>query len=102
MISGVPLSSCLDLYSRKEKIEDFACDTCKSNQIASIKPLISHLPDILVLHLKRFNFQAGYLDKVEDLITYPLHSLEMNKYLIQGSRANSNYDLFGVVFHHTL
>ena len=100
VISGVPLGSCLDLYSKKEKLEGYSCDTCKSEQNATLKPMISHLPDILVLHLKRFNFESGYLDKIDDLVTYPLRNLEMSKYLIQGARSNSNYDLYGIVNHH--
>ena len=51
VISGVPIGSCLDLYSKKEKLEGYSCDTCKSEQTATLKPMISHLPDILVLHL---------------------------------------------------
>ena len=49
VISGTPLGSCLDLYSKKEKIEGYHCDTCKGPTTALIKPLISHLPDILAL-----------------------------------------------------
>jgi ubiquitin C-terminal hydrolase len=56
IMSGVPLAQCLDLYSKKEKVEGFQCDTCKENTTALIKPLVSHLPDILILHLSRFNF----------------------------------------------
>ena len=82
MISGIPLGSCLDLYSKKEKIEGYRCDHCKDNTTAVIKPLLSHLPDLLVLHLQRFNFESGYLDKIEDLVTFPLRNLDMAKYLI--------------------
>lgn len=100
MISGIPLASCLDLYSKKEKIEGYHCDNCKANTNAVLKPLISHLPDVLVLHLKRFNFESGYLDKIEDLVTFPLHNLDMSKYLIQGTSAKSSYDLYAIVNHH--
>jgi uncharacterized UBP type Zn finger protein len=54
VLSGVPLGSCLELYAKKEKIEGYQCDTCRSQQTALIKPFISHLPDILVVQLKRF------------------------------------------------
>lgn len=54
---AIPLTTCLDLYSKKEKIEGYHCDNCKSNTTAVIKPMIAHLPDVLVLHLKRFNFE---------------------------------------------
>jgi len=94
------LAKCLDLYSKKEKIEGYHCDNCKVNTTAVIKPLISHLPDVLVLHLKRFNFESGYLDKIEDLVTFPLHNLDMSKYLISGTRASCSYDLYAIINHH--
>jgi len=100
VISGIPLGSCLDLYSKKEKIEGYQCDSCKSQTTALIKPLISHLPDILVLHIKRFNFESGYLDKIEDLVTFPLRNLDMSRHLIQGLKQNASYDLYAVVNHH--
>lgn len=49
VISGIPLGQCLDLYSKKEKIEGYHCDSCNASTTAVIKPLISHLPDVLVL-----------------------------------------------------
>jgi len=102
VICGTPLEKCLNLFIKKEKILDYRCDSCKQSTSAMIKPVISHLPDVLVLHLKRFNFISGYLDKIEDLVTFPLHNLDMSKYLIQGARsqANNQYDLYAVVNHH--
>jgi ubiquitin C-terminal hydrolase len=90
----------LELYAKKEKIDGFRCDHCNSDTEAVIKPLISHLPDVLVLHLKRFNFISGYLDKIEDLVTYPMHNLDMSRYLISGIKQNSNYELYAIINHH--
>lgn len=100
VICGIPLGQCLDLYGKKEKIEGYHCDFCKTGTTAVIKPLISHLPDVLVLQIKRFNFECGYLDKIEDLVTFPLRNLDMSKYLVQGARPNANYDLYAVINHH--
>ena len=62
--------------------------------------MISHLPDILILHLKRFNFDGGYLDKIEDLVTFPLRNLDMQKYVINGVHCSTTYDLYAVINHH--
>ena len=100
VVTGIPLGTCLDLYSKKEKIEGYQCDHCKSKTSALLKPLISHLPDILILHLKRFNFDGGYLDKIEDLVTFPIRNLDMQKYTINGTKGSTIYDLYAVVNHH--
>ena len=44
--------------------------------------MVSHLPDILVLHLKRFNFEQGFLEKIEDLVTFPVRNLDMSRFII--------------------
>jgi ubiquitin C-terminal hydrolase len=58
------------------------------------------LPDILILHLKRFNFDGGYLDKIEDLVTFPIRNLDMQKYVIDGMKQSTIFDLYAVVNHH--
>jgi len=92
----------LELFSKEEQIDDFQCNYCKKRTTAVLKPMVSHLPDILVLHLKRFNFEQGYLEKIEDLVTFPLRNLDMSRFMVQGGvRANStSYDLYAVVNHH--
>jgi ubiquitin C-terminal hydrolase len=40
------------------------------------------------------------LDKLEDLVTFPLRNLDMQRFLLHGLQTNSTYDLFAVVNHH--
>lgn len=54
----------------------------------------------MILHLKRFNFDGGYLDKIEDLVTFPVRNLDMQKYVLEGTNTSTLYDLYAVVNHH--
>jgi ubiquitin carboxyl-terminal hydrolase 8 len=79
--SGIPLGQCLDLYTKKQKIDDYSCDNCNSKTIAIIDTKLSRIPDILIVHLKRFAYHGGYLEKIEDLVTFPLNNLDISKHL---------------------
>lgn len=81
LMSGFPLSQCLDLYTKKQKIEDYNCENCKQKTVALIDTRLSKLPDIMIIHLKRFSYHSGYLEKIEDLVTFPLSNLELTKYI---------------------
>ncbi|CEG39263.1 ubiquitinspecific protease [Plasmopara halstedii] len=63
---------------------------------------IYRLPNILVIHLKRFTYSTFSRDKVNSSISIPLQSLDIAEYctadaIVDGSTL---YDLTGIV-HHT-
>ena len=82
--SGVPLQKCLDIFTKKEQIDDYNCDQCKKSTLAVIDTKISRAPDILIIHLKRFSYQSGYLEKIEDLVTFPINNLDISGCLSSG------------------
>ena len=41
---------------------------------------LDHTPNILVLHLKRFQFRDGYYEKIESDINFPIKSLNLKKW----------------------
>jgi len=98
----VPLSQCLELYAKREVVQEYDCDKCKEKKDALVDTKISRTPDILVVHLKRFAYQNGYLEKIEDLVTFPVNSLDLKRQLakqIQVAGGGAEYDLYGVVNH---
>lgn len=46
----------MDLYTAKEKIDDYVCENCKKTTVAMVDTKISKAPDILIVHLKRFSY----------------------------------------------
>ena len=66
------------------------------------------LPDVLVVHLKRFEFRNVLRrDKLETFVDFPVEGLDMSKHCgstqqpgFVNEQIPSMYDLFGVVNHY--
>ncbi|RUS72412.1 hypothetical protein EGW08_019830 [Elysia chlorotica] len=119
--SRVSLDECFKLYTQEEKLigEDaWICPHCKQQQQGTIKTLgLWSLPDILVLHLKRFKQTGLRRSKLNTLVDFPVEGLDMSPYLARrketegGSsvhgrnntqlrRDDYTYDLLGVSNHY--
>ena len=61
------------------------------------------LPDILVVHLKRFLCSARWREKIRTKVDFPLTGLDLSS-IVSADNKDKNtrlvYDLFGVVNHH--
>ena len=71
--AGVPLESCLDAFGREETLssEDaWICPRCKvpREAISKIEPW--RLPDILVVHVKRFLCSAKWREKIRTKVRF--------------------------------
>ncbi|XP_055876421.1 uncharacterized protein LOC106075636 isoform X2 [Biomphalaria glabrata] len=107
----VTLEECFKLYTQEEKLigdDAWLCPHCKQQQQGTIKTLgLWSLPDILVLHLKRFKQSGQRRSKLMTLVDFPVDNLDMSGHLSQreGLRAplkrdNYIYDLLGVSNHY--
>lgn len=102
------LSACFDEFSRAEQLgEDDAwfCPQCRKHQQATKKLDIWRLPDILIVHLKRFSHSRYRRDKIDNLIDFPVEGLDLSQRVFMGNADGSNftgnhvYDLFAVSNH---
>lgn len=94
-ITNATLLDCLGEFSKSEILDDkFKCSKCKSYQKASKKLSIYKSPQVLVLHLKRFNFSS----KLDTLIDFPLVNLEL-KICTTSSDRSCNFNLFAISNH---
>ena len=102
------LRDCLDKFSESEQLapeDTFYCSKCKQH-LAPVKKLdIWASPDVLIIHLKRFNYsRATYLvqrEKISNFVDFPLQDLDLTPY-VKGpisSEAPPVYDLFAVSEH---
>ena len=70
------------------------CPKCNQLREASKKIDIWKLPQILIVHLKRFKYHGVWRDKLSTFVDYPLENLDMDKYLYKNSpftnAANNN------------
>ncbi|KAF2180805.1 cysteine proteinase [Zopfia rhizophila CBS 207.26] len=77
---GITLDECFAETSKSEILsEDNAwyCSRCKELRRASKTLEIWTVPDILVVHLKRFSAHRHFRDKIEALIDFPIEGLDL-------------------------
>lgn len=80
----VTLAQCLDAFTRDEildKADAWHCPQCKKPRRATKKLTISRLPQVLLIHLKRFSFKGPFTDKVETNVTFPTSNLDLTNYM---------------------
>ena len=100
----VSLADCLSQYTRTEKLCDsnsYSCEHCK-RKTESLKTITIHkLPEILVLHLKRFKHDGGYYggSKISKTVLFPVASdFDMSPFVAQPG-ISTKYRLCGFVVH---
>jgi len=129
--SSVPLSSCINKFTEEEQLEEqntWYCPRCKDHVRAYKSIGLWTLPDVLILHLKRFRFgnddggfgssfnmmtpsyfsSHSYMqrDKIDTLVDFPVEGLDMSPYVMDdGRKANEHqeksclYDLIAISEH---
>eukprot|EP00922_Rhytidocystis_sp_ex-Travisia-forbesii_P049489 GHVS01073651.1.p1 GENE.GHVS01073651.1~~GHVS01073651.1.p1 ORF type:complete len:995 (-),score=94.92 GHVS01073651.1:22-3006(-) len=69
------IDRCLQQFMEKEQLDDadsWYCPTCKQHVRASKKIDLWRMPDVLILHLKRFqNSSRFYRSKIDTLVKFP-------------------------------
>ncbi|ESK87571.1 ubiquitin-specific protease [Moniliophthora roreri MCA 2997] len=80
----MPLQRCLDAFFNTEVMEKddaWDCPQCKQKQRASKQLSLARLPPILVIHLKRFEANGRFSDKIDTFVDFPLKSLDFTSYM---------------------
>lgn len=98
----ITLEDCFDEYTHDERLsgEDaWYCPRCKELQCASKKIDIWKLPEIMVIHLKRFSQVRRWSNKVDTYIDFPLTGLDMTKRVLNQDK-KMVYDLYAVDNHY--
>ncbi|XP_076448871.1 uncharacterized protein LOC143285455 [Babylonia areolata] len=106
----VSLEECFELYTQEEKLagEDaWLCPHCKKPQKGATKTLgLWSLPDVLVLHLKRFKQTGLRRNKLDTVVEFPVENLNMSSHVVLHSDSSvlssddMRYDLIGVTNHY--
>uniref|UniRef100_A0A8C6ZJL0 ubiquitinyl hydrolase 1 n=1 Tax=Nothoprocta perdicaria TaxID=30464 RepID=A0A8C6ZJL0_NOTPE len=97
------LDECFQLYTKEEQLapdDAWRCPHCKVLQQGTVKLSLWTLPDILIIHLKRFRQVAERRHKLTTLVRFPLRGLDMGPHVAQRGRLDYLYDLYAVCNHH--
>lgn len=79
---GISLQDCLDEFTREEKLgeeDPWYCPRCKKHQQATKKFDLWRVPDVLVVHLKRFSNSRALRDKIEAFVDFPVNGLDLTE-----------------------
>jgi ubiquitin C-terminal hydrolase len=105
---GVHVLDCLNKFIEREQMppeETWYCPSCKQH-LAPIKKFdVWTAPDILIIHLKRFQYVPGvyfvHREKLCDVVQFPITGLDLTDYVkcAHVETAPPVYDLYGVSEH---
>jgi ubiquitin carboxyl-terminal hydrolase 4/11/15 len=105
----VTLSDCLDEFTKEEELSEedlWYCPKCKKHQMATKKFDLWRMPEIVVVHLKRFSHSRTWRDKIDVLIDFPIEGLDLTDRVLSVDKENLNeedrliYDLYAVDKHY--
>ncbi|XP_036316073.1 ubiquitin carboxyl-terminal hydrolase 31 isoform X3 [Pipistrellus kuhlii] len=119
------LSQCFQLYTKEERLapdDAWRCPHCKQLQQGSITLSLWTLPDVLIVHLKRFRQEGDRRVKLQNMVKFPLTGLDMTPHVVKRSQSSWSlpshwspwrrpyglgrdpedyvYDLYAVCNHH--
>ncbi|XP_065855904.1 ubiquitin carboxyl-terminal hydrolase 8-like isoform X2 [Euphorbia lathyris] len=101
---SVSLYKCLEAYLKEEPLgpEDmWFCPGCKKFKQASKKLDLWRLPEILIVHLKRFSYSRFMKNKLETYVDFPIEDFDLSNYISYKDGQSSNrYELYAVSNHY--
>lgn len=101
--NGVSLEDCLREYGKPEILSEanlWYCPRCKEHRRAEKKFELWKVPDILVMHLKRFSSSRNFRDKLDIKVDYPVEGLDLSTMVRDQTDGKSlTYDLIAVDCH---
>uniref|UniRef100_A0A2N9HE33 Uncharacterized protein n=1 Tax=Fagus sylvatica TaxID=28930 RepID=A0A2N9HE33_FAGSY len=102
-----PLSlyTCLEAFLREEPLvpEDmWYCPQCEERRQASKKLDLWRLPEVLVIHLKRFSYSRSIKhNKLETFVNFPIHDFDLTNYVAnQITSQRQLYELYALTNHY--
>ncbi|KAI3723602.1 hypothetical protein L2E82_35331 [Cichorium intybus] len=101
---SISLYKCLEAFLKEEPLgpEDmWYCPGCKKHRQASKKLDLWRLPEILVIHLKRFSYSRFLKNKLETYVDFPIHDLDLSTFVaFSNGRSTHRYMLYAISNHY--
>jgi len=97
------LMEMLEQFLKEEELEDlFYCEKCKVRRKSKKRFVIWRLPKVLVVQLKRFEYNQWRREKINKSVSFPVKNLNLSQFVKEStdmSVRNANYTLYGIVNH---
>ncbi len=106
----IRVEDCIEKFLEGEQLDEmnaWYCPGCKKHVCALKMIALWSVPDILILHLKRFQFESCSVSnnilrsKIDDTVKFPIDNLDLSNYVLGpiDDDAPPVYKLFGVSEH---
>lgn len=83
------------------KIRCRYCPKCKERRQASKKLDLWRLPEVLVIHLKRFSYSRSMKHKLETFVNFPIHDFDLTNYIANKNNSRRQvYELYALTNHY--
>jgi ubiquitin C-terminal hydrolase len=95
----ISIYDCVKLFTRPERLgkEDaWYCSNCKDFRQATKKFDIWKAPEILIIHLKRFQVVGSRREKISVPIDFPIQGLSLKDIALDPADSQPVYDLFAI------
>lgn len=100
---ALDLRKCFEQFSVEEQLSPhdmWYCGKCAEHVQAYKRMALWRMPEILIVHLKRFQYSQGtffvHRDKLDMLVDFPLEGFDLSEFVIGPQDAPPVYDLFAV------
>ncbi|RKP38387.1 hypothetical protein BJ085DRAFT_42737 [Dimargaris cristalligena] len=83
-LARVTLAQCLESFVQEEILDgddQWFCPRCQVHRRTSKRLVITRLPDVLIIHLKRFSFSGPFRNKLETDVDFPVRGLNMDRFI---------------------
>lgn len=101
---SITLNDCLNLFSKKEVLspnDPWYCPNCKEHRQASKTIQLWNTPDIMLVHLKRFESTRSFSDKIDVTVEFPINELNIEEHVVCKTDPRGYiYDLIAVDNHY--
>lgn len=101
---SISLYKCVDAFLKEEPLgpdDMWYCPNCKERRQANKKLDLWRLPEILVIHLKRFSYTRYLKNKLETFVDFPVEDFDLSNYILQKNDKDCyRYELYAISNHY--
>merc|ERR1719436_512976 len=96
--SSVSLQECFSLYTSEERLgkdDAFFCPQCNKKREVVKKLGVWSIPDVLVVHLKRFRQSTRATNKLDTMVEFPIEGFDMGPNMARSGGAEGGTEPAG-------